>query len=713
MKLRSRVRGPKLRVKLLLVAFVLLVVPWLTYVLLVEFEDLLLQGQKSGQIIVASSLASQFNNLRFDDFPVQLKDYEHLYARPLANNIMLDGKPDDWGERQDSISRNFGEGDGAFSLVLGENINRLFGLLHVNDMENVFRDRGTLTIDNADHVVISFQNGAKQPEEVALTFSEPGTATAYRMTPGDYRGASPAANISGHLVTTATGTVIEFEFPLAIVGEYRDFAVTYVDVDDPITREVRARTRTVPNEEANGFNLVIFRSAETANLLESMGLVDARVLVVDTQKRIRGESKGRQSAIEPSTEVNRTWIDFFAALRPFIHFIFKGEVLRDPTVEESQLLEQQTIDAALRGEPTAVRKISPWGTPSILAAHPVQSTTEILGAVIVEQDIRDILSFLQRAFAQILLFSALALAIVILVALGFSIRLAYRIQKLRSKATQVIDEHGRLKGSSIDAEINAGDEIGDLARTIDNMLDRLNQHQQFLQRMPRTLRHEINNPLNIVSTSLENLRATSDPKEQDRYVQSARRGMMRIGQLIQNLSDAASLEDALKNEELDTIDIRQLVENYIDNLQSARPDVCFELRGVSNPTFVNASGFHIEQLLDKVLDNAIDFHRPDSPIRIQLDRGKEHVRISVANRGPSLKDDAASLFGSLVSRRSAQSKVHFGLGLFVVRVIAEFHQGSVRAANLSDGSGVVVSVELPLAPSLQSSLTHQAVQSHG
>jgi len=41
--------------------------------------------------------------------------------------------------------------------------------------------------------------------------------------------------------------------------------------------------------------------------------------------------------------------------------------------------------------------------------------------------------------------------------------------------------------------------------------------------------------------------------------------------------------------------------------------------------------------------------------------------------------------------------LHFGLGLYVVRVIAEHHGGSVRGMNLPDGSGVVVIVQLPLA----------------
>jgi two-component system sensor histidine kinase ChvG len=72
----------------------------------------------------------------------------------------------------------------------------------------------------------------------------------------------------------------------------------------------------------------------------------------------------------------------------------------------------------------------------------------------------------------------------------------------------------------------------------------------------------------------------------------------------------------------------------------------------------------------------------------------------VTNRGPILSEDTrASMFESMVSRRDGtnDTRLHFGLGLYVVRVIAEHHGGRAEARNLPDGSGVVVEVRLPLA----------------
>ena len=65
----------------------------------------------------------------------------------------------------------------------------------------------------------------------------------------------------------------------------------------------------------------------------------------------------------------------------------------------------------------------------------------------------------------------------------------------------------------------------------------------------------------------------------------------------------------------------------------------------------------------------------------------------------------------MVSHRGPQSRLHFGLGLYVVRVIAEYHGGTVRAANLADGSGVAIMVRLPLVSSVAANEELRALQS--
>jgi len=257
-----------------------------------------------------------------------------------------------------------------------------------------------------------------------------------------------------------------------------------------------------------------------------------------------------------------------------------------------------------------------------------------------------------------------------------------------------------LRTARISSQTNAGDEIGDLARSISGMLSRLHQHNQFLENMPRTLRHEINNPLNTLMTSLQNLEGEAPELADSKYLDSAKRGVMRIGSIVQNLADAASLEESLDSEDLEIVDLNELLSNYVNNCALMHEQARFAYYGPTTPVYANVADYRIEQLMDKIIDNAIDFHEPGSTIDIRLAGERDWLEITVVNRGPKLPPDAReTLFDSMVSHRTDMSdnKLHFGLGLYVVRVIAEHHNGSVSARNLDNGSGVAISVRLPRA----------------
>ena len=186
--------------------------------------------------------------------------------------------------------------------------------------------------------------------------------------------------------------------------------------------------------------------------------------------------------------------------------------------------------------------------------------------------------------------------------------------QLAPRSPAAIDVRDRLR-RGVYSEMNAGDEIGDLARSVSNMLEKLKQHNSFLENMPRTLRHEINNPLNTLSTSLQNLADEHPGIDDSKYLESAKRGVNRIGSIVQNLADAANLEEALEAEELENIDLNELLASYVANCGSSHVGVSFQYKGSPAPVHSLVSDFRIEQMLDKLIDNAVDFHRSGTPIR--------------------------------------------------------------------------------------------------
>ena len=103
-------------------------------------------------------------------------------------------------------------------------------------------------------------------------------------------------------------------------------------------------------------------------------------------------------------------------------------------------------------------------------------------------------------------------------------------------------------------------------------------------------------------------------------------------------------------------------------------------------------------MLDKLVDNAVDFSADGATISIVLHVDPGHAELSIANPGPPLPPETGSrLFESLwQSRVESDKRPHFGLGLYIVRLIAEFHGGTARAENLPDDTGAIFIVRLPL-----------------
>ncbi|MDE0423206.1 MAG: ATP-binding protein [Gammaproteobacteria bacterium] len=706
----------RLTTKLMLVGLplALVLVPWVAYAVLDYMEHAFVQLQSDHQRGIAGDVAMLFHGHRelFDDLP-PVPNEADLVARPIAREVWVNAQASEWGD-ETLVQRRFGAGDGSFTLSLGTRPGRVFAYMEITDDVRVYRNLDVLRLDNADQVRISYTGNDGEVGRVAVTLSESGDTTAYTMDAAwefADSGGAPLNDVRGFVRETAAGYALELRLRLDMLGSREFFVISFVDVDDPVARGIRKVTTTAPSETESS-DLVVVRSPELLRPLDNRGYQGMQIRVIDAQKKERAErgqfrTDDRLSPSPTGFARVQVWFDVVAdKVSAVLDWVRRrwADDLNPPIDADAVTIEDQVIAAALAGESTALRRRM-GEVETILAGHPIWEEQEqdadprvVIGMIAVEQNLDDILLFQRQMFDRIAVVAVLSFVVVLVTLVLFAGRLTWRIRGLRREVTEAIDEYGRLRVRALTGGMTAGDEIGDLARSVSNMLARLDQHNTFLQRMPRTLRHEINNPLNTVMTSLDQLAREVGGVAESKYLESSRRGLLRIGAIVQNLADAANLEESLASEDLDVIDMRALIDRYVTNCRTVHKSHSFVFRGSAGPILANVADYRIEQMLDKLVDNAIDFHRANSPIAIQLDTHRDTLQITVANRGPMLPPDVAgSLFESMVSRRASASELHFGLGLYVVRVIAEQHGGSVRALNLIDGSGVAVMVRLPLA----------------
>ena len=706
----STLRGPKLGTKLLiLMSLALIVIPWFSYQYLQEMEDFLVDSQANAQLLTAEGISTLLNGRSdlFDDLPLSPASYEQLFAHPLENPIRIDGEDNDWENVLD-YQIGFGGFDpqdssptipNQFYLVLGEHNDQIFALLHVNDDSLVFRDRNILRLDLSDHIRIEFTGEDGKTKRYVITMTDPGVTTAYPMSDWRYAIGAAENRIQGFVTPKETGYSVEFRIPLELIGSHETptFGLVVVDVDDAQTRVIESKTATLPSDGKEAFGLVLLKSPEVFRIVEGLGYSGANIQVIDRQGRIRVDEGGSQ--IRPPTEQEDADATWFSVISFLMDSIYKtADAQLRPT---SDALDNQVIREALAGTPNFKRRYSGAEGEVIIAAHPIVAEDEIIGAVVLKQNTDRILKLRRDGLTRIINFSVLSILIFVALIFVFSVHLARRIRKLGGEATNAIDVYGRLQTNKLIAETDSGDEIGDLARSFSGMLARLHQHTQFLENMPRTLRHEINNPLNTLSTSLQNLENEPSEIDREKYLNSAKRAVMRIGTIVQNLADAASLEEALEVEEFEVIDLKALVQSYINNCRATHPDRSFEYKGTQHSVLSKVSDSRIEQLLDKLTDNAVDFSKPGSLITTGLTTDNRTLTLFVTNQGPAIPTEMLdSIFDSMVSIRETDTRLHFGMGLYVVRVISEHHGGSVSAANLLNGNGVTIRVTLPLFDSI-------------
>jgi two-component system, OmpR family, sensor histidine kinase ChvG len=441
--------------------------------------------------------------------------------------------------------------------------------------------------------------------------------------------------------------------------------------------------------------------AETAEILQGLSRTTARIWIVDRNLNVLARTGSLKHPAVPLEDAANAgagpWIE-----RNLLH-PFYARVLSQPTEDFSEdspgrtLREARDVQSALAGILTTDRRPTPDGRAVIVsAAHPIWVGDEVKGAVIVEETANAVLAERNRAFERLFTIVVGTLLVGSVALTLFASRLSARIRRLRDDAERAIDAHGRVKEPL--AGSSAGDEIGDLSRSFSSVLARLSQFASYQENMASRLSHELRTPVAVVRSSLDNLKLNALPDDARVYIDRAQGGLNRLTAILTRMTEATRLEQSLGDVERERVDLAKIVAGCVDGYRNAYSTHRFVLDAPSGELLVDVAPDLIAQMLDKLVANAGEFAPAGTPVVIRLALIGDRVRIGVENEGPPLPEGMRGrLFDSMVSvrRESGGDVPHLGLGLYIVRLIAEFHGGRAAADDLDDGRGVVVAVTLP------------------
>jgi dedicated sortase system histidine kinase len=474
--------------------------------------------------------------------------------------------------------------------------------------------------------------------------------------------------------------------------------------DDEMRREAQEELRRlaaergeVPNPEDSDPAIIDREDAvaarreieEISEILRGVERTTSRIWVVTHELRVLALAGSLKREGEPPPETLTQRV--LGVLIPHPNEDF------DDAIADDVLATGREISEALAGRPGVRLRNTPDGKAVVIsAAHPIWNGDEVAGAVVVEESTNPILSVRNLALERLLVITLAVFAVAAGVLIWFATRISTRIRRLRDEAETAIDARGRI--AHLVTAQNAGDELGDLSRSFSAMLGKLSQHHAYLESMASRLSHELRTPIAVVRSSLENLRLA--PENSRVYIERAEEGLKRLGTILTRMSEATRLEQSLASVEHERYDLAAVVRGCVEGYRLAYPGQEFELDLPGRPAMVSGSPDLAAQLLDKLVANAVDFSRAGAPVRVSLSAADGAAALAVRNQGPPLPESlGGKLFDSMVSVRADRGGVepHLGLGLYVARLIAEFHGGAIGAENLASGGGVAITATFRLA----------------
>ena len=660
---------------------VLTIIPWFAQSFIFNFiEEQVLEAQQQALLLTTQAVAAVLHgqdDLFADAGGLPFSDSDAQSCSPpfVKNRINLSETNDEWSSfshgkcRYSTIPTSGHLGSDLIpglsgKLRLAQRNGDLYAFFKITDEAVIYRGRQHAKLGTGDHIRFEVAGEDQTIRRFVVVAQRAGSASIFETEDDWLKAIEPGftiPRIKAEWHETDDGYLIRLRIPLDMLPSKK---IRFIVADKNLSSSKNAKSffyfETSSKSQNEFIHLIFLENPEIERIIQGVDLPGAKISVVDRNNRIRiehGETLTRIASSSPT----------------------RKEFMKNSPGDE--------------GTTTGSTDSITW------AKYPIRisSGSSALGYVLIEQrnhhilsDIRDKLKQLWRA--------AIFIGLVVAIAFWlFASRLAWRIRRLSIRADATIDDDGRVLSDNIGTELSAGDEIGNLSRTISGLLSRLMRHEGFLKRIPRALRHELNNPLNSVSTSLQVLTSEYADVAGSKYVKSAERGIARINEIIETFADAASMEEALHSDDQEEIDLAHLLENYVTNIAASLPEHRLSFLITNSPVLVSGSGSRIEQLLDKLTDNAAEFAPPNGEIIFEIEkRGEGEALLTVSNDGPQIPEhELEHLFDSMYSTRSS-GQPHLGMGLYIARLIVEHMQGKIMSKNRNNESGVTFVISLPL-----------------
>ena len=282
---------------------------------------------------------------------------------------------------------------------------------------------------------------------------------------------------------------------------------------------------------------------------------------------------------------------------------------------------------------------------------------------------------------------------------------AYFIRSIVTPVVEMTDTAKRIAAGGYGVQIQKkfaenNDEIGELARTVNNLSLQISQTEKMQSEFLSSVSHELRTPLTAISGWGETLLGSEqiDPAMTRRGIVTILKETKRLTSLVEELLEFSRIQDGRFKLTMEETDLRAVFEDtifmYGNRLSQDGIDLEYEETDEDIPE-INCDGERMKQVFLNILDNAAKYGGSGGKILCSIHKTADSVCVYIRDYGPGIPEDELPLVKKKFYKGSASGRGS-GIGLAVCEEIVSMHGGELVIANAQEGTGCAVTIRLPL-----------------